>query len=196
MEKFKILVDVLSSIASLIAIVTVLGAWISSQKKALKVKRVVVHQNEQTSNYILEIENSKPYPVELKCTRCFTKKHYKVEQVNNCFPTIHSAYSLTDSPFIANEKHFIEANGLTDIRFLECAHLSQVKELIFLFDTSHGYHSLKCKNITIVKMGTQTFGMEAMNEYSSRWAAIKNYTSLVIRRLKTIAKQKLTKRSS
>lgn len=188
MEKYKFIVDILSSLASLLAIVTVLWAWISSKRNALSIKRVVIHQSENTSNYILEVENTKPYSVEIKNTRCFTKKNYKVEQVNNCFPSFHTAYSYTDSPFLSDEKHVIEANGFTDIRFLECSNLTKVKELIFLMDTSHGSHSLKCKNITVVKMGSQVFGMEAMEEYDSRFKAVKKYCSLVIRRILNIIK--------
>ncbi len=117
MDKYKFVVDILSSLASLIAIVTVLWAWISSKRNALKIKRVVIHRSEQTSNYILEVENIKPYPVVIKNTRCFTKPNYKVEQINNCFPSFHKSYSLTDSPFLSDERHTIEANGFTDICF-------------------------------------------------------------------------------
>jgi hypothetical protein len=194
MDKYKFVVDILSSLASLIAIITVFWAWMSSKRNALKIKRVVIHQSEQTSNFILEIENSKPYPVEIKNTRCFTKPNYKVEQVNNCFPSFHKAYSLTDSPFLSDERHTIEANGFTDIRFNKGSNLESVKELTFLMDTSHGYHSLKCKNITLVKMGAQTFGMEAMEEYDSRASAVKKYCSLTIRRVWNILKEKLTRR--
>jgi hypothetical protein len=194
MDKFKLVVDILSSIAAVIAIFTVLVAWISSKKKPLKVKRVVIHQSTDSSTYILEIENNKPYPVEIKNTRCFTKKHYKVEQINNCFPTLHSAYSLTDSPFLADEVHLIQPNGFTDVRFHKGANLNDVKELTFLMDTSHGFHSLKCKNITLVKMETQTFGMEAIEEYNSWLPALTSYMKLSAKRLGNIIKSKLTRR--
>ncbi len=194
MDKYKFVVDILSSLASLIAIIAVLWAWISSKRKAISIKRVVIHQGEKTSSYILEIENTKTYPVVIKNTRCFTKRSYKVEQVNNCFPSYHEAYLLTDSPFISDERHTIEANGFTDIRFHKGSNFEGVKELTFLMDTSHGYHSQKCKNITLVNMGSQTFGMEAMEEYDSRYLAVKKYCSLSTRRVWNVVKYKLTRR--
>lgn len=194
MDKFKLSVDILSSIASLVAIITVLWSWISSKKNALKIKRVVIQQGEQTSNYILGIKNIKPYPVVIKNIRCFTKPHFKVQQVNNCFPSFHKSYSLTDSLFLSSEKHTIEANGFTDICFNKGLNLKQVKELTFFMDTSHGYHHLKCKNTILVQMGSQKFGMEAMEEYDSRVAAVMKYCSLSVRRLWTVLKEKLTMR--
>tara|TARA_Y100000310_G_C20703217_1_gene832046 strand:- start:11409 stop:11993 length:585 start_codon:yes stop_codon:yes gene_type:complete len=193
MDKFKLVVDILSSTAAMIAIFTVLVAWISSKKKPLKVKRVVIHQSSDSSMYILEIENNKPYYVEVKATQCFTKKHYKVEQVNNCFPTIRGTYSLTDSVFLADKIHSIQPNGCTDLRFNKGKNLNDVKELIFLMDTSHGFHSLKCKNITLVNMGTQVFGMEAVEEYSSWLLAVKCYVKLSAKRLGNMLKRKITR---
>lgn len=47
------MVDLLSSVASLVAIVSVLVAWYQSRRKPLKIKRVLVHQKEQSTKIFI-----------------------------------------------------------------------------------------------------------------------------------------------
>lgn len=191
MDTFKFVVDILSAMASMIAIFTVLIAWYSSIKKPLKVKRVVMHQHIDSSTYILEIENNKSYPVEVKSTKCFTKKCYKVEQMKNFFPTIRDTWSLNDIHFSADENHIIQPCGFTDVIFDKVVNQDQVNELIFLMDTSHGFHSLKCKKIDLVNMEKSRSDIKVIEEHSSWQFALKSYMKLFIKRLYEVTYEKL-----
>lgn len=60
---FKTVVDTLSSLAALIAIVTVLVVWFKSARRALSIKQIVISQTAEKFTYIIKIKNIKPYSV-------------------------------------------------------------------------------------------------------------------------------------
>lgn len=88
MDKFKLTVDILSSIASFIAIVTVLFSWFKNAQKALKIERIVIHNKPDTNTYILCIKNRKPYPVMIKSISSYIKPYITVEKLKNQPPRI------------------------------------------------------------------------------------------------------------
>ena len=59
MEKYKYIIDILSSIVAFIAIFTVLLSWYKSSRKPLNVERVIIHRGSTKSTYILIIKNRK-----------------------------------------------------------------------------------------------------------------------------------------
>lgn len=177
MSLYKNIVEILSSLASLIAIIGVLISWYRSSRKPLKIERVVIHKKETESTYILIVKNRKDYPVEIKSTNCYKKRIYNIEKKNKQEPEYSELLRLTDSLFINSERFEIGANGHTDIRIKGQNINGKVSRLLFSINTSHGYHELWCKSILVVEIGkTEVYGLEHRYEYESKYKArIKYY---------------------
>jgi hypothetical protein len=182
MNEFKVLVDVLSSVASLIAITTVLFSWYRSAQKPLSIQRVVVHNKKDSKRFILVVKNHKNYPITIKGINGFLKSKAQVEKFNGYEPEYKEILSLHDCIFISNEVFEIAANGHTDIKVEDSSHMRTGEEFVFSTHTSHGYHELKCKNITNVEMtgGAKAYGVEFTKEYDSKFKAKLKYLSLKI----------------
>lgn len=182
MNLFNTVIDTLSALASLIAILVVLAAWFNSIRSPLKVSRVVIHRKKDESTYILLVKNRLSHTVEIKNIRCFTHRNYRVEQKNNCAPEYHPELSYNDSPFISNDTKEILGKGHTDIRYKAPNYTKEINKLLFSMDTSHGFLLLKCKNIEIVNMGsTQVYGLEFVENYDSKYKALKVFFCLKIK---------------
>lgn len=180
---FKLAIEILSSIASLVAIVAVLGAWLNSIRKPLKVERVVIHRKKDSTVFILLIKNRKTYPVEIKKVRCFTHRDYKVEQRQGSkpeyLPSLNYKYGLFLSE--SDEAKHIGANGFTDIRYEIDKKIDNDNFSQFLFDmdTSHGFYLLKCKDIELVDIGVvTTYEMKYSRNYESKIKAYARFCYL------------------
>jgi len=176
MYKYKYIVDILSSLASFVAIVVVLISWYKSSTKPLKIEKVVVHKKEKESTYILIVKNTKDFPVEIKSTTCFTKRIFKVKQKKDQKPEYLNELNYTYSPFRNQDKFDISANGHTDIKISGTNIDSNLSKLLFTFHTSHGYHELWCKNISTSEIGkVETYSLEEYEFDSTLRAKIKYY---------------------
>jgi len=76
---FKVVVDSLASVASLVAIVSVLVGWYRSTRKPLKIPRVVVHRERDRLTFILVTQNRQAYPVVIKRIDCYRRKIFEVQ---------------------------------------------------------------------------------------------------------------------
>lgn len=185
MESFKFIVDVLSSITAIIAILTASFSLFKNSQSAIKVERVVIHKNDTSSSYIMVIKNSKSYPVRINQAECYTKIMYKVEKKNNQRPEYMEALSLKDNVFIDPTGFEIAANGHTDIR-IQGGHVDKnISKILFSFQTSHGYHQQWCKKIIMVNLNKkpQVFGMDFMYDTDSKLKAKAKYTLLTLRNI-------------
>jgi len=185
MNILSTIVESLSALASLVAILAVLIAWFNSIRSPLKVARIVIHRKKTESTYILLIKNRLSHTVEIKNIRCFTHRNYRVEQKNNCAPEYHPELNYINSPFISSEKKEILGKGHTDIRYTAPNYTKEMNQLLFSMDTTHGFLLLKCKNIEIVEMSgsTQVYGLEVVEDYSSKYKALSFYIWLRIKYL-------------
>lgn len=184
MEEYKYIVDMLSSTAALVAIITVLISWYRNAQKPLKVERVVIHRKKSESTYILIVKNRKPYPVSLKSTFCYTKHNYNVEQRKGESPTYSELLNLEDSPFRNTDLFEIGANGHTDVKIKGSNLVGEIPRLLFSIHTTHGYHELWCKNIVVVEMGSaETYELEYRNGFESKYKAKAMYFWLLFRAL-------------
>ncbi|SMN17390.1 hypothetical protein CRYPA_1575 [uncultured Candidatus Thioglobus sp.] len=182
MNLFSTIVDTLSASASLIAILVVLGAWLNSVRSPLKIVRVVIHRKEDESTYILLVKNRLSHTVVIKNMRCFTHRNYRVEQKNNCAPEYHPELSYSDSPFTSNKEKEILGKGHTDIRYTYTNYTKDINQLLFSMDTTHGFLTLKCKNIEIVSMGSvQTYDLEFVKNYDNKYKALKTFFWLKVK---------------
>ena len=173
MEEYNQYFVALNSTASFIAIVLALGAWFRSAQKALKVDRVVIHRKEKECTHILVIKNRKTYPVSIKTTNCYTKHTYNVKKATNQKPEFSSLLNLTDNLFRDSNTFEIGPNGHTDIRIKGPIFTGNYNQLLYSIHTSHGYHEIWCKDITIVEMGnSQAIEIDYMHDYSNKYKAL------------------------
>jgi hypothetical protein len=168
MCSLKYTVDILSSIASIIAIVTVLFAWYRSVQKALNIERVVIHRKDDESTYILVIKNRKQYPVFIRSISGFKRKSYNVEKKKNQITEYVSLLNYSDC-VLNNEDGFeMGASGNTDIRVKGITTQEDLHRLLFSIHTSHGYHEIWCGNIVTLNMNTaEVYGLDFRHEYES-----------------------------
>ena len=170
--EFKTIVDSLASIASLIAIISVVVSWYLSNRKPLKIKRVVVHRDEEYSTFILVTENRQNYPVFVTRSDCYKRKTYEVMKKNGQFPEYAERLSSREGVFNSIDTFEVPARAYTDLRIKVPGKPEISEKLFFSIDTSHGYHELKCGDINVVDIGkVKVFGAEYKDEYSSKFIA-------------------------
>lgn len=173
---FKIVVDTLASLAALIAILSVLVGWYSSARKPLNISRVVVHKKDSGLTYILVMKNRSSYPVETKLIDCFSKKIFEVEQRVRGKPEYAERLSSRYAVFSSKSFFEVPVKGSLDIR-IEVAGQARIPDrLIFSVDTTHGYHELSCKDITVVEIGrTEVYSVDLKKEFDSKCHAKLSY---------------------
>lgn len=183
MSNYKYAVDILSSIASVIAIVTVLVSWYRNTQSALKVQRVVIHRRKVDSDYILVIKNRKPYPVIINSISCFLKYTFNVEKKSTQPVEYSETLSLGDRVFFENENYEISPNGNANIKIKGGIVNHELLKLLFTLQTSHGYHEIWCKNIVTVDITgkSKTSKMDFMYDTDSKLKAkVKFYWEVLI----------------
>ncbi len=91
--------------------------------------------------------------------------------------------------FTSKETFEIPSNAHTDIRINVRAALTIPSKLLFLFETSHGYHELPCKDVLIVEIGkVDVYSVEYKLDYESKhrakavyyWKLLKELTRLLL----------------
>lgn len=172
MESFKITVDILASLSALIAIVSVMVSWYRSARKPLKIARTVVHKKNDQATFILAVKNVKPYPVVIRRTDCYRRKKYEVQKKHGGKPEYSELFSGSEKIFGSKEMFEIAANGHTNIRISDVSLSDIPPKLLFLLETSHGYHELWCKELTIVEIGkVEVYSLEYKHDFESKWRA-------------------------
>ena len=191
---FKSVVDTLSSVAALIAIITVLTAWYKNARRALEIKQIVIRQTPDKFTYIIQIKNIKPYSVTIKGMRSYKKKSFYVEKEEHQKPKYSYGYQYNDLAFQTNEEFTIHANGLTEILVPTNIRLEGIKNLIIDMATSHGNQFITCNNIILApSMATLVFDMEFDEKYSSKFTALYNFYKLKIKHMFTTMFKKINK---
>lgn len=177
MHRFKLIVDLLASVAAFIAIIATLTAWYRSARKPLAIDRLVIHKKTNESTFILILENQKDYPVTVKQIDCHTRRHLRVQQKPEEPPEYQDALNLEDRIFRDNSETQLAANAHTDIRIKAAPITDSYTKLLFSFDTSHGSHQLWCRNILIVPIGVaETYTLDYKRDFQSRIQARLFYT--------------------
>lgn len=151
--EFKTLIDTLSSLAALVAIVSVMVGWYRSARKALKIKRVVVHVEENERTFIVVVKNRKSYPVIIKKFECYRRKKYEVQRKLKSKIEHLEFFPGSELLFSSSEQFEILPNGLTNIKIGGATNLDIPSKLRFLAETSHGYHELRCGDVAFVNIG-------------------------------------------
>jgi len=172
LEKFKVIVDTLASLSAFIAIVSVMVGWYRSARKPLKIVRTVIHKENDKATFILVVKSVKEYPVAIKRLDCYRRKKYEVQKKEGGKPEYSVVFAGSEMIFGSKETFQIAANGHTDIRVSEVGFSDVPSKLLFLLETSHGYHELWCKDVTTVELGkTEVYSLEYGYEFESKWPA-------------------------
>lgn len=148
MEKFKISVEIVGSLASLIAIFTVLIAWWNAKRPPLKITQGIIGgYGDDIFEFTLRIKNVKPIPVKVKHVSCYKKENIRLEKRSLEIPRYEKVMDARDKIFsITVDKHISELGEYLLVHKLK-AKVEKPKYLMVMLDTSHGYLWLKCKNI-------------------------------------------------
>lgn len=168
----KLIVDLLASIAAIVAIVASLVAWYQSARRPLVIDRVVVHRKEQAATFILMVKNVKSYPISIKQIGCYKRKKHQVQRKWGRSPEYSATFSSTDMIFDATQEFQILPNGHTDIRIEVNGKPDVPSAQLFLLRTSHGFLELWCKEIEEVEIEkVDVYNVDYQYEYNSAWRA-------------------------
>lgn len=162
MSSFKLVVDILSSVAAIFAISAVLYSWRVSKKSPIKVVETVISREDVNKHrIILRIENIKPYPVTIKSLVCFSRSPYRIEKRPMQRPKIKRILSVKDRVFGFGKELTISELGEERSMFYVSSDISNISQLIFLVDTSHGFIRMQCKNIKYFQ-GSEVFSPDIL----------------------------------
>ena len=169
----KNIVEVLSSTTSILAIAGVGIGWYRSARKPLKITRTVVHLKKIQANctFILVVRNLASYPVIIHRCDAYTGKKHEVQKKRGGNLEYSERFSSNDALFINSKLDFeVPAKGHTDLRIHLGNEQFQIpKRILFLLETSHGYHELRCKRILPVEMeSVETYSLEYQYQSRSR----------------------------
>ena len=154
MNYFKELSEILSSITSIIAILMLGTQLIKFRQKPLSIKRIVIHTSDTKNNkYFIEFRNGKNYPVTIKTLKGYTKRPFRVEMLDNNRPSMYPFWDYENCFINVKPDVTIEENGCNTVTLEALEQKMPDDYALFSIQTSHGYHSLSCKNITVVQIG-------------------------------------------
>ena len=146
MEKYKFLADILSSVASIVAIVTVLYSWWASKRPKLKISQFIVSPSNGGLRIYLKITNKKLYPVNIKNITCYKKQRYSISKKELMKPQLWPSLDVADKLFTIAEEVEIPELGEFNKELNVSQHDFDPKDLLFSLYTSHGIIRLKCTN--------------------------------------------------
>lgn len=192
---FKLLVDILASLASIVAVVAVLVGWYRSARKPLKIVRVVVHKTPEDMSFILVTKNRQPYPVTTKRIDCFKRKIFEVQKKSRGKPEYSERLSSREALFTGGSEFEVPANANTDLHIKVTGTGDIPNRLFFSVDTSHGYHELWCDDISVLEVGrTEVYSLDYKNEYKSKAAAKVMYRWRLVQELTRRCSRRLRRR--
>lgn len=184
MERYKLIVDMLASIAALVAIITVLISWYRSARKPLVIDRLVVHAKNNETTFILIVKNIKDHPVDIKQIECYQRKNYTVKKKTGQRAEYFEGLPHSAKIFCSNESRQIAANGLEDVRICLDRKVRIPSKLLFLMKTSHGYQEIWCSDILIVPIGqSEAYTLEYNRDFESKLQAKAMYWFLKFKEL-------------
>lgn len=158
--------DILASGAAFVAIVVAMYGWYQSARRPLNIARIVVHQKDSESNFIIVVRNVKPYPVKIKAVDCYKRKRYQVQKKIGGKPEYDELFPVKDQLFRDRADCEVSAKGHANVCVSIGPQSDIPSKLLFLLDTSHGYQELWCKEITVIEIGqVEVYGVEYKHDF-------------------------------
>lgn len=153
---FKLLFDILASISSVVAIVSVLVSWYRNTRKPIKIKNVYIEKDTITGSIKVTIINRKSYPITIKSIRIYHRKSHEliIKAVDKYYSIFEYVTSDDELPS-QHESREIEPNASVTIKVFESlldddkAKLleKKISRLFFVIHTSHGIIVEKTRKI-------------------------------------------------
>ncbi|PTP90349.1 hypothetical protein [Vibrio splendidus] len=146
MSNFKLIVDVLASLAALVAILTVLFSWWYSRLPPLIVSQMVISRTGNKHRIFVRLQNRRQYPVKILSLDCFRDKKFNVRGNGNEKPTLFPSVNVGDKVLSYGELHVVERGEIifeteTNVENLD------IGKFYFSIRTLHGRMDLVCNNV-------------------------------------------------
>jgi hypothetical protein len=155
-SNFKLVIDLLASFASIVAIVSVLVSWHRNTRRPLRIKNVYIERDSVTGRIRVEIINRKNYPITINSIRIYHKKinQLVIKAVDKYYHIFEFLTSDDELP-IQHEEREIEPNASKKISVFEAfldndeANFlkNKISSLFFVIHTSHGIIVKKTRKI-------------------------------------------------
>ena len=144
---FKSTVDMLSSLASIVAISTVLYAWWKNNRPGVKIKSLIIHRLENQTRLYLRLANEKTYPIFIENFTCYEKLAYQTTILESGSPSTWPVLHQDLKFYTHTAKTELPEMGEVNIRIFLDKDLRHLKYVYFCFSTSHGQIAYKFKKI-------------------------------------------------
>lgn len=143
----KSIVDILSSLASIVAIVTVLYAWWNNNRPGVRIKSLIIHRLENQTRLYLRLANERAYPITIENFTCYEKLTYQTTILESgspsTWPTLHQELKF----YTHTTKTELTEMGEVSLPIIIDKDLRHLKYVYFSFNTSHGTIAFKFSKI-------------------------------------------------
>lgn len=172
MENFKLTVDILSSIASLVAILTVLFSLWRAKLPPLKISQLIISPKQDGLRVFVRIKNRMPYSVKIKGLTCYKKQGYQISRKKLQRPQLWPSTAVNDTFFSFNEDVDVLEWGEFTKELLISSSQFKSSSLLFSLYTSHGILKLKCRNVIEYDKEFEIFNKDEVYLRSNRFTAL------------------------
>jgi len=146
MNNFKLIVDILASLAALVAILTVLVSWWYSRLPPLIVSQMVISRSGSKHQVFVRLQNRRQYPVKILSLDCYRDKKFNVRGNGSEKPTLFPSVNVGDKVLSYEELNVVEFGESTFNTETNAENLD-IKKFYFSVRTSHGRMDLVCNNV-------------------------------------------------
>lgn len=176
MENFKLTVDILSSIASIVAISTVLISLWRAKSPPLKISQLIISPRQGGLRVFVRIKNRMPYSVKIKGLTCYKKQSYQISRKKLQRPQLWPLTAVNDIFFSFNEDVDVLEWGEFTKELLISSNQYKSSSLLFSLYTSHGILNLKCSNVLVFDKEFETLNEDEVYLKSNRFTASLAYS--------------------
>ena len=149
MSNFKLIVDILASLAALVAILTVLGSWWHSRLPPLIVSQMVISRVGSKHRIFVRLQNRRQYPVKILSLDCYRDRKFNVRGNRNEKPTLFPSVSVGDKVLSYKELDIVEFGESIFDTETSVENLD-IDRFYFSVRTLHGRMDLVCNNVVYI----------------------------------------------
>lgn len=144
---FKSTVDILSSLASIVAIATVLYSWWKNKRPGVRIKSLIIHRLENQTHLYLRLANERAHPIVIENFTCYEKLAYQTTILESGIPSTWPILHQELKFYTHTAKTELPEMGEINITIYLDKDLRHLKYVYFCFSTSHGAIAFKFKKI-------------------------------------------------
>ncbi|HAS6387020.1 hypothetical protein ACJO1Y_23260 [Vibrio parahaemolyticus] len=170
MSNFKLIVDILASLASLVAILTVLGSWWHSRLPPLIVSQMVISRIGSKHRVFVRLQNRRQYPVKILSLDCYRDMKFNVRGNKNEKPTLFPSVNVGDKVLSYKELDIVEF-GESILNIETSVENLDIDKFHFSVRTLHGRMDLVCNNVVYFEKQITTVDPSADYYTENRFVA-------------------------